>query len=722
MESAQQLFDSALSRHQAGQLHEAEAIYRQILASTPDDSEVMELLGVLNLQLGRKETALDWLQKALAIDPDAPDCHYHIGLAMEELGRGDEAVASFHRATLLKPDFAEAFQHLGLVYRQKEEWEKSESAFRQALAANPKYVEVHNNLGTVLKSLGKLDEAVAAYRQAIAIRPDQADIYSNLGNALSAQGKFEEAIDAYRQSLLLKPDNPDICNKLGGALLALNRPREAVAAYRRGIASLPDNPTLRNNLGNVLYVQGELIEAVASLRKAIECDPQFFLGYNNLGNVLKDLGQIPQAIAAYEHAVSLRNDPYFQSNALHTRHFLYPYDASAIYQAHLEWDKHYAQSLAPEIRPHPNVRDPSRQLRIGYVSSDFRLHSVAFFLENLLAYHDAREVEVFAYADVPQPDEITRRMRQSIHQWRLISGMNDGDVANMIRSDQIDILVDLAGHTAGNRLLVFARKPAPIQITYLGYPDTTGMSAMDYRITDGYADPPGMTEMYHSEKLLRLPRTFASYRPPEEAPEVSPLPATIYGRVTFGAFTTLAKLPPVLLDCWSEILLQVPDSRLLITAAGLQAADLQRDIRRRFESKGIDPTRVDLMGKRPFEEYFALHHRVDIYLDTFPVNGHTVTCHALWMGLPVVTLAGQTHCQRLGASVLSNLGMEGQIAKSSQEYVRIAKELAGDLAKLKETRAGLRERMKASALLDAAGFAREVEAAYRKAWTDWCAG
>jgi protein O-GlcNAc transferase len=720
MESTDQLFDSALNRHQAGALHEAEEIYKQILAATPDDPDVLQLLGMVNYQLDRKPRALEYLQKAVSLNPLAPDSHYHLGMVLEDLNRPDEAAEAFRQATVLKPDFAEAHHRLGLLYRQQEKLDLAEQSLRQAIIVNPQYAEAHNNLATVLKSLGKFDESIASYRQALALRPDLADIHANLGNALSAAGKLEEAVDAYRQSLALKPDNAEVNNKLGVALVSLNRPAEALVAYWRGLASLPNNATLLNNIGNALLLQGDLIESVNSFRKAIDADPKFFLGYNNLGNALKALGMISQAVAAYSQAVSMRNDPYFYGNMLFCRHFLVPYDAEEIFQAHLEWERRYSGTLAPEIQPHLNSRDANRRLKIGYVSSDLRQHSVAYFLENLLSYHDPHQVEVFVYADVPQPDVMTRRLQQSIHQWRPISGKRDEEVTKIIRQDGIDILVDLAGHTAGNRLLVFARKPAPIQITYLGYPDTTGMSAMDYRMTDVHADPAGMTEKYHSEKLLRLPRTFASYRPPAEAPDVSPLPALTYGRVTFASFTTLAKLPHILLDCWTEILLQIPASRLIIAAGGLQANELQKEIRGRFERKGIDPTRLDLMGKRPFKEYFALHHQADVYLDTFPVNGHTVTCHALWMGLPVITLAGEVHCQRLGASVLSNLGMGEMIAKSPKEYVEIAKRLSKDIPTLKEIRSGLRDRMKGSPILDAAGFASDVEAAYRDVWRKWC--
>ncbi|MGA3066891.1 MAG: tetratricopeptide repeat protein [Tepidisphaeraceae bacterium] len=720
METSHELFEDAVSRHEAGRLHEAESMYRQILASCPDDADVLELLGVVTYQLGRKEAALELLQKAEALNPQAPDCHYHLGMVLEDLGRPNEALDSYRRAAALKPDFAEAHHRAALILKVKNDPDAAVSAFRLALASNPEFVEAHNNLATVLKSQGKFDQAVAAYRQAVALRPDLPDIHANLGNALVSQGNLEEAIEEFRQSLSLRPENPDVCNKLGLALMAVDRPRDAAAAYRRGLISLPSNAPLRNNLGNALLVDGDLIESVQQFRKAIDLDPSFFLAYVNLGNVLKDIGQIAQAIASYKHALTLRNDPYFYSNLLFSLHLLPQPNPEATYLEHLEWNRIYAQQFSDGAEPHTRTREPQRRLRVGYVSSDLRQHSVPYFLENLLSHHDPAEVEVFAYADLGRADAVTERLRRHIHQWRSLNGMDDQAVADLIRKDEIDILVDLAGHTAGNRLLVFARKPAPVQVTYLGYPDTSGLSAMDYRMTDAYADPPGETEQYHSEKLLRLPRTFACYRPPAEATDVSPLPALTYGGVTFGAFTTLAKTPPALLDCWGEILEQTPGSRLLIAAAGLQAMELQEEIQKRFQRHGVEKNRLELLGKRSLPEYFALHNRVDIYLDTFPVNGHTVTCHALWMGLPVITLAGQVHCQRLGASVLNNLGLAEWIANTPANYVRLAVELAGDLKRLENLRGTLRERMKNSPLLDAGGFAREVEQAYRRVWEDWC--
>ena len=488
--------------------------------------------------------------------------------------------------------------------------------------------------------------------------------------------------------------------------------------FRKAAEISPSSQAL-NNLGTCLLEEDRYAEAIEVYRRALAIQPDSVNAQSNLGQALLGMGRAAQAV---EVLGQIRHVPFVADNLLWALHFVPGRGPEEIFQEHVDWDRRFSRPLAREILPPTNDRDPNRRLKIGYVSSDFRLHSVAFFLENLLDYHDPQQVEVFAYADVGQPDAVTRRLQQSIHQWRSIYGKSDVEVARMIRQDQIDILVDLAGHTAGNRLLVFARKPAPVQITYLGYPDTTGLTAIDYRMTDIYADPLGQTEKYHSEKLLRLPRTFACYRPPAEATEVSPLPAVTYGRVTFACFTTLGKLPPNLLDCWAEILIQVPTSRLLIAAGGLQSNDLQREIRSHFERRGIDPTRLDLMGKRPLSEYFSLHHQVDIYLDTFPVNGHTVTCHALWMGLPVVTLAGSVHCQRLGASVLSNLGTGELIAKSPQEYVQIAASLAGDVPKLKAMRSNLREKMKSSPILDAAQFARDVEGAYREIWKNWCAG
>jgi protein O-GlcNAc transferase len=637
---------------------------------------------------------------------------------LHRAGRLDEAEAVYRQVIGQDGNNTEAWHLLGTLLVQTGRAQGALPLIRRAIALDGKRADYHLNLGVALLKLSNAVEAANACQAAIAIRPDWAEGWYNMGCAAGAMGRWDVAIDAYQRAIALKPDYAEAHFNLGDALRATDRSDEALEAFRRAAEIKPSAQAL-NNLGNSLQLQDRYEEAIDAYCRAVAVEPSSINARSNMGQALLNCGRIEEAIETFRQ---VKDVAFVGDNLLLAIRYGSNPDLQKVFEEHRQWDKKFAEPLAAEIQPHLNDRNPDRRLRIGYVSSDFRLHSVSFFLENLLTSHDPNKVEVFAYADVAQSDVVTHRLQQSIHQWRPIWGKSDQEVAKIIRQDGIDILVDLAGHTSGNRLLVFARKPAPIQITYLGYPDTTGMTAMDYRMTDAHADPPGTTERHHSEKLLRLPRTFASYRPSAEAPEVSPLPALADGTVTFASFTNLPKLPPILLDCWAEILSQIPKSRLMVAAAGLQSSNLQKEIRGRFERKGIDPTRLELMGKKPLKEYFALHHRADIYLDTFPVNGHTVTCHALWMGLAVITLAGEVHCQRLGASVMSNLGMGELIAKSSDEYAQIAKRLAGDIPKLKEMRSSLRDRMKESPILDASGFARDVETAYRDVWRKWCAG
>jgi predicted O-linked N-acetylglucosamine transferase (SPINDLY family) len=389
-----------------------------------------------------------------------------------------------------------------------------------------------------------------------------------------------------------------------------------------------------------------------------------------------------------------------------------------VFAEHRQWGRLHADALTAAAGPHSNDRTPDRRLRIGYVSGHFFGHAVNFFSEPILASHDHRQCEVYCYSNSAHADETTARLRTYAQQWREIHALDDEQAAELVRQDQVDILVDLAGHIGGNRLLVFARKPAPIQVTYIGYQNTTGMAAMDYRLTDEWADPPGMSEAYYTEKLVRLPRSFFCYRPSPEAPAVSPLPALSNGFVTFGSFNNFAKVTPEVLSAWGALLQAVPQSRLVILAHAVRS--LGEYLARAFERQGISAERVTLADRCSRGEYLEWIRRVDIALDPFPFNGHTTTCDALWQGVPVVTLAGRTYASRFGSSAHVNLDLRDLIAQSPEQYVEIATRLAGDVGRLSELRATLRERMAGSPLLDFAGFTRHLEAAYRQMWQRWC--
>lgn len=586
------------------------------------------------------------------------------------------------------PDDAGALHLLGQIASRAGRYEAAVGFITRAIRFAPKNAEAHQDLATALLSLGRIDEAIAAYRDAINLRDDFAEAHANLGIALGLRNQYGDSINAFRRALELRPDAPEVHDGLGVALRSDGQVEAAVESHRRAIQLRGDFAAAHFNLGLALSALGLIDEAVAEFRLALKINPSYLAARSGLIYTLP-----------------------FQADA----------DALAIYQEHVLWNRVHAQPLARLQQPHANIADGGRRIRVGYISPDFREHSVSYFIETILAAHDSALVEVFCYADRVAPDATTGRLRTWVPHWREIANRSDQDVCGLIRKDQIDILVDLAGHTGGNRLAVFAMRPAPVQVTYLGYIGSTGLVAIDYRMTDALADPPGMTEQFHSERLLRLPRTFACYRPPEDAPAVAPLPALLAGHVTFGSFNTLEKINERLLECWCKILGRVPRSRLIMVAQGLRHPSVQQRILALFGRNDIEPDRLTLMDKQPFEEYLLIHQRVDLMLDTFPVNGHTVSCHGLWMGLPVISLAGNSYCQRLGLSVMNNIGLNDLIARTPEEYIKITVKLATDVSRLGELRATMRRRMESSPLMDAPGFARDVEAAYRNIWQSWCA-
>ncbi len=393
-------------------------------------------------------------------------------------------------------------------------------------------------------------------------------------------------------------------------------------------------------------------------------------------------------------------------------------DPALIMEAHCRWGDRRA-AMRPGDSRHRNLPQAERRLRVGYVSADFRRHAMSDFFLPLLERHDPARVEAYCYSNTPVIDDITRRCEELAPHWRDIVALNDDAAAALISSDRIDILVDLSGHTSGNRLELFARKPAPVQVTYLGYPGTTGLAQMDYRITDALADPPGASEANYREQLLRLPHSLWCFAPPLQMPEVGPLPASAAGHITFGSLNSAFKLTPHLIALWSRLLISLPESKLLL--AGIPPGAPQAGIAREFEANGIDPAGLEFHAFLRPAEFWALHHRIDIALDSFPSNGGATSCETLWMGVPLVNLAGASFLSRAGLSILTTAGLPELVAHSDEEYLRIAQELARDRVRLAQLRAGMRERMRASPLGAAAAYTRDLEDCYRKAWQQWCA-
>jgi protein O-GlcNAc transferase len=460
-----------------------------------------------------------------------------------------------------------------------------------------------------------------------------------------------------------------------------------------------------------------LDEAIASYRQALALQPDLPEAHNNLGNALCEKGQLDEAIAALRQAIALQpTDPEAHSNLVATLNCHPGFDAEAIAEEQRHWNRQHAEPLRSCIRPHFNERTSGRRLRIGYVSPDFHGHAVGRFLLPLLANHDHHDFEVFAYAQVPVPDAMTLQLRAHADQWHSLVGLSDEQAAALIRDHQIDILVDLALHTAHNRLLVFARKPAPVQVTYLAYAGSSGLRTMDYRLSDPFLDPPGMDQSAYSEQTIRLPQTYWCYQP-VHTPPIAPLPALGAGHITFGCLNSFRKVNEPVLEIWTRLLRAVPQARLLLHAAEGTHRQRTADLLLKL---GIDPRRLRFVGKVPLPEYVQLYGQIDIALDPFPYGGGTTTCDALWMSVPVISLRGNTAVGRAGLSLLSNIGLPELVAQTPEEYVRIAADLANDLPRLRALRSSLRTRMEQSPLMDAPRFARDVEAAYRTMWRQWC--
>jgi predicted O-linked N-acetylglucosamine transferase (SPINDLY family) len=470
--------------------------------------------------------------------------------------------------------------------------------------------------------------------------------------------------------------------------------------------------------GNAARERGDIDEAIAAYQLALQAQPASAGAANNLANALWDSARQEEAIPLLRRAAENTDDPAIAGNLLFALNFQPDLSPKQILAEHVRWREHFADPLAARITPPTNDPSPDRRLRIGYVSADFRNHPVGLFMLPILARHDKANFEIVCYSGVETPDLMTQRLRQAADVWRDVAPLSDADLANLIRNDQIDILIDLALHAQGSRLLTFARKPAPVQVTYLGYAGTTGLMTIDYRLTDPYLDPPGSDETVYSEQSWRLPRTYYSYQPILQAPPPGLLPALANGVVTFASLNNFYKVNKFTLELWRDVLLAVPRSRLLLHAA---RGSHREQIAAGFWHGGVDGSRIGFVDRLPLAQYLQLHQQIDIALDPYPFPGATTTLDALWMGVPVVSLAGQTAVSRAGRSILTNAGLAALSVDTPEMYVQAAVKLASELPTLAGLRASLREQVRTSPLLDDVRFARDLESAYRQMWQRWCA-
>ena len=671
----------ALAAH--GKFAEAAAKLQAALALVPRDAKALDLLGLALWQSGRKTEAEAAFRKAIAVAPEVAGYQVDLARTLLDLGQAEAAAEVAGRALELDPNLWEPRLLIGNVCVGRREFAQAIAHYQAALQQRPDYADAHVNLGAVQLQTKNLEAAVVECRKALELKPDHPDALSNLGAALAQLGRLDEAETALERVVARHPKFVGALSNLGFLRTRQHRFVAAIELYRRALALAPDFADARQNLGNSLLECCRIDEAMTHLRAAMSLQP----GDDKPWQLL-----------------------------LYAANYHPDWNAEQILAEYQRWAA--SQAPAVDVAAFANPPEPDRRLRIGYVSPDFRGHACVYFIEPLLAAHDVGQFEIFAYSDTDRPDAITRRLRPQVAHWRDTVRLNDQELHALIAADGIDILVDLAGHTSGNRMLVFARRAAPIQMTWLGYGHTTGLASVDYFLTDPWLLPQG-SENAIVETPWRLPRIAYTYRPPGNTPLPGPLPARANGHVTFGSLTRTVRLNEHVIAAWARILDAVPGSRLRLDQLPFEEAAFRAMFLERFARHGIAAERLDLTCTRP---HWNAYQAIDIALDPFPHNAGTTTLDAFWMGVPVVSLAARPPLGHFGVALLHAVELDDWVADDVDAYVARAVAAAADLAALADLRQNLRLRLQASPLLDEAGFARTLEAGYRAMWQKWCAG
>ncbi|WP_339907559.1 tetratricopeptide repeat protein [Symmachiella dynata] len=765
-------------------LQNAERLCRQILRIEPAQRDAWHLLGIVAHNQGRNSEGVDAIRHAIALpaansptsnnepaaqqtldravklyrgaleqDPSSAAVYYELGREQLKAGQCQEAICGLEHALAIRGDWTEAQEALAEACFLAEDFTRAIDILQPIVAAAPERetanrllaeaslktgqvdqpierlqtvkesephdANQHYQLGRTYFSQQRLELADQSFAAALQIDPNHQAAWHDRGAVFLNQGKMDEARRHFVKTLALNPQHADALCNLGLIHLLANELDTALDYCRRSVKINPQHANTRNILGNVLRGQGKLGEAVAEFQRAIQLNPAFTEAHNNLALSYQTQGRIEEAVAHYRQAAEVRTDcAATHSNLLLSLFYVPENDREAHFREHQKWAAVHGR--CSRIEHYDNSRDPDRKLRIGYVSPDFRAHPVGTFIEPILKRHQAADFEITCYSNVTSPDEATARFESLVDRWRVTNWQNDDDLAATILADEIDILIDLAGHTAGNRLGLFARKPAPVQMTYLGYGGTTGLETVDYRLTDAVADPAG-EPVTHTEQLIRLQHGLLCFQPPAAAPPVAEAPLLRNGWITFGSFNNPAKINAKTVELWADVLKNVPTSRFLLkypTFNDSETADYYREL---FARHGIAPSRLDIRGgKLPFDEHLAVYGEIDIMLDSLPYTGSTTTCESLWMGVPVLTLCGGSFVQRISASILTQLNMPELITATAAEFVSRAIQLAAATEDLSRIRQAIREEMRASPLCDADGYTRELETVYRRAWQRWC--
>ncbi|XP_057969839.1 probable UDP-N-acetylglucosamine--peptide N-acetylglucosaminyltransferase SPINDLY [Malania oleifera] len=723
-----------------GRLVEAAESYQKALKADPSYKPAAECLAIVLTDLGTSlklagntQEGIQKYHEALKIDPHYAPAYYNLGVVYSEMMQYDTALTCYEKAALERPMYAEAYCNMGVIYKNRGDLESAIACYERCLAVSPNFDIAKNNmaialtdLGTKVKLEGDINQGVAYYKKALYYNWHYADAMYNLGVAYGEMLKFDMAIVFYELAFHFNPHCAEACNNLGVIYKDRDNLDKAVECYQLALSIKPNFSQSLNNLGVVYTVQGKMDAAANMIEKAIIANPTYAEAYNNLGVLYRDAGSISLAIEEYEQCLKIDPDSRNAGqNRLLAMNYINEGKDEKLFEAHRGWGKRFMR-LYPQYTSWDNPKDPERQLVVGYVSPDYFTHSVSYFIEAPLVYHDYANYKVVVYSAVVKADAKTMRFKERVVKkggiWRDIYGIDEKKVASMVREDKVDILVELTGHTANNKLGMMACRPAPVQVTWIGYPNTTGLPSIDYRLTDSLADPPGTTQK-HVEELVRLPECFLCYTPSPEAGPISPTPALSNGFITFGSFNNLAKITPKVLQVWARILCAVPNSRLVVKCKPFCCDSVRRRFLSTLEQLGLEPLRVDLLPLILLNhDHMQAYALMDISLDTFPYAGTTTTCESLYMGVPCITMAGSVHAHNVGVSLLSKVGLRHLIAKNEHQYVQLALDLASDIARLSNLRMSLRDLMSKSPVCDGPNFALGLESTYRKMWRRYCKG
>lgn len=664
-------------------------------------------------------------QQITAIQPDHYRAHHGIGLGLHRTGKTTEGIAQIKMAIAINPEYFSAYNNLGNILRETGDLEEALEAYLKAETLQPTTPVIQHNIGSVLKDMNRTEEALLRFRAAIELDPNYFDALLGTALCLHKIGEIEEAKSAYQHLLRLKPDHPDALYSLATLMKEIDQPKIAYELYCKAIEVMPEMYDAHLAKANLLSEQVNMgmdwaqEEALDSYRKASDLKPEDHSTHITIGNLLLARGETDDALDEFRRAILLKPHSNIARSCLLMGLQYHPGPTLAeLYKESLLWQVNCSSEISRKS-DHLNSRDPNRRIKIGYVSADLRMHPVGFYLLPALYHHSTDKFEVYCYSNSKETDIFTERLRSYADKWRDIVDLNDNELHDLIVNDGIDILVDLSGHTGGNRLLVFASKPAPVQVSWIGFFFTTGIKEIDYILMDATAVPDG-EECYFTEKVIRLPETRFCYEPPKTAPEIVSPPALKNGYITFGSFNNLAKVTPDVIKAWAQIMRSTPNSRIILKSHVLGNNHVKIRIAGQFAAEGISQERLDLRGVSPHIKMLAEYGDMDIALDPFPFNGGLTSCEALWMGVPVLTVFGNRPIARQSAGFLKTIGLEGFIAKDVQDCCNLAIKWSNNISELTLIRDGLRQKMNSSLLCNGKLFTENLEKAYRDMWREWC--